>query len=115
MNSPHVPDNEAGGFLLPSLITAADGLRFIGTHRPLPTPRSSSLKPGSRPETALISFLDGELLNVSRKYTKKYAPGGYCDIRSVVDDLQKLVDLIWISATRMFLRYAYIGSDTYKP
>lgn len=89
------PDNGAGSSLL---ATEPD---FISTLRPLPTPRSSPLRPGSRHEAALIRFLDGELLNVSRKYTKKYTPGGYYDIRSVISDLQKLVDLIWISATRM--------------
>lgn len=100
MSSPRIPNNEAGGFLLPSL-AAVDEPGFVGTHRPLPTPRSSPLRPGSRHETALIRFLDGELLNVSRKYTKKYTPGGYYDIQSVASDLQNLVDLIWVSATRM--------------
>ena len=83
--------------MLPSLTTAVDE---PGTRRPLPTPRSSPLKPGSRHETALIRFLDGGLLNVSRKYAKKYTSDGYYHIQSVVSDLQKLVDLIWISASR---------------
>ena len=103
--------NESGGFLLPSRPSPphesqstswSRGHGLIRNARPLPTPRPSPLRPGSKHETALIRFLDQGLLDVSRKYTKKYTPGGYNDIYSIIKDLEKLIDLIWISATRKF-------------
>ncbi|RPA97534.1 hypothetical protein L873DRAFT_1809582 [Choiromyces venosus 120613-1] len=89
-----------GGFLLPSLPspTPSDA-SSVFSYRPLPHPRPSPLKPGSRPENSLIAFLDQELLQVSRKYAKKFNDGGYTDSAEIADDLEKLVDLLWVSAT----------------
>jgi len=95
-----------GGFLPPSIpsppVSIVSSLHIIGKQRPLPVPRPTPLKPGSKHETALVRFLDDGLLDISRKYTKKYTPGGYYDIQPMVQDLERLVDLIWISATREF-------------
>ncbi|KAF8427539.1 hypothetical protein EV426DRAFT_590529 [Tirmania nivea] len=93
----------SGGFLFPSIpsppVSMKLSLSIIGKQRPLPAPRPTPLKPGSKHETALVRFLDEGLLDISRKYTKKYTPGGYYDIQPMVQDLERLVDLIWISAT----------------
>ncbi|KAF8457304.1 hypothetical protein BGX38DRAFT_1266052 [Terfezia claveryi] len=108
INTPNTPEimeagSRSGGFLLPSIpsppVSIGSSLRIIGKQRPLPAPRPTPLKPGSKHETALVRFLDDGLLDISRKYTKKYTPGGYYDIQHIVQDLEKLVDLIWISAT----------------
>ena len=106
-----------GGYLLPSLppseYSTVLSSSFLGRPRPLPSPRATPLKPGSKHETSLIRFLDEGLLDVSRKYTKKYTPGGYDDIKTIVKDLQKLVDLIWISSTRWYpsLIYMFVGVE----
>ena len=107
-NTPEIIEAEpsSGGFLPQSIpapsVSMGSSLHIIGKQRPLPAPRPTPLKPGSRHETALVRFLDDGLLDISRKYTKKYTPGGYYDIQPVVQDLERLVDLIWISATREF-------------
>lgn len=99
---------EVGGFFLPSLPSPPNGQsalsrkRVIGNPRPLPMPRTSPLRPGSKHETALIRFLDEGLLDITRKYTKKYTSGGYYNIGPLVKDLERLVDLIWLSATRPY-------------
>lgn len=68
----------------------------------LPSPRSSGpLKPGSRSESNLIIYLDDQLLQVSRKYAKKYHEGGYTTIKAIVEDLEQLVDILWVSSTRL--------------
>ncbi|KAG0638571.1 hypothetical protein HOY80DRAFT_1047252 [Tuber brumale] len=88
------------GFLPPSLPSPAPSdASSVFSYRPLPHPRPSPLKPGSRPENSLIAFLDHELLQVSRKYAKKFNDGGYTDAAEIADDLEKLVDLLWVSST----------------
>ncbi|KAL0635876.1 hypothetical protein Q9L58_005119 [Maublancomyces gigas] len=58
----------------------------------LPPPRSSGpLKPGSRPESNLITYLDDQLLQVSRRYAKKYHEGGYATVEAVAEDLERLM------------------------
>ncbi|KAF8444257.1 hypothetical protein BDZ91DRAFT_853803 [Kalaharituber pfeilii] len=93
---------ETGGFLLPQPSLAKSpgpGSTIVKHPRPLPNPRSVPLKPGRKPEASLIRYLDDALQNISRKYTKKYTPGGYSNIQSIVKDLDVLVDLIWVSST----------------
>jgi len=108
IDTPNTPETmeaspSSGGSLIPSLPVSMGSCRgIIGKQRPLPAPRPTPLKPGSKHETALVRFLDDGLLDISRKYTKKYTPGGYYDIQPMIQDLEKLVDLIWISATREF-------------
>ena len=90
-----------GASLPPSLPSPAPSdASSVFSYRPLPHPRPSPLKPGSRPENSLIAFLDHKLLQVSRKYAKKFNDGGYTDAVQIADDLEKLVDLLWVSSTR---------------
>lgn len=90
-----------GAYLPPSLPSPAPSdASSAFSYRPLPHPRPSALKPGSRPENSLIAFLDHELLQVSRKYAKKFNDGGYTNAAEIADDLEKLVDLLWVSSTR---------------
>ncbi|KAG0138053.1 hypothetical protein HOY82DRAFT_546243 [Tuber indicum] len=89
-----------GAFLSPSLPSPAPSdASSVFSYRPLPHPRPSPLKPGSRPENSLIAFLDHELLQVSRKYAKMFNDGGYTDAAEIANDLEKLVDLLWVSST----------------
>lgn len=68
----------------------------------LPPPRSSGpLKPGSPSESNLIIYLDDQLLQISRKYAKKCHEGGYTTIEAIVEDLERLVDILWVSSTRL--------------
>lgn len=86
----------------------------------LPHPRAHPLKSGSAKESGLISFVDQGILNVARRYAKRFSarledgpvePGvdadaaaglGYEEFGEVARDLEELVDVVWVSGTRTF-------------
>ncbi|KAF3309754.1 hypothetical protein TWF173_010563 [Orbilia oligospora] len=88
----------------------------------LPTQRSTPLKSGSKRESALRNYLDDALLQISRKFTKKFPTDeekseaasansrittvggealilGYSDVEPLIEDLEKLIGLVWVSGT----------------
>jgi len=74
----------------------------------LPTPRSHPLIPGSPKETALINYLDDRILHITRRYAKSFAAdgsergndAGYMNFHQVILDIEPVLDVVWISATR---------------
>ncbi|KAJ6264397.1 hypothetical protein Dda_0543 [Drechslerella dactyloides] len=86
----------------------------------LPTPRNTPLKPGSKRESAFINYVDAALLDISRKFTKKFpsdeetaagaAAGdivGYRDVEPLIVDLERMIGLVWVSGTAS-LQIAYL-------
>jgi hypothetical protein len=77
----------------------------------LPHPRDHPLKAGGSKESALIRVIDQSLLKIQRRYAKREQElremetdpdaMGYRDFSQAAEDIEKLVDLIWISGTRM--------------
>jgi hypothetical protein len=79
----------------------------------LPQSRSNPLKPGSSKESSFILYVDQKLLEISRRYEKRFNVGlegepaltadglGYQNFDQVVRDLENVVDVVWISGTRM--------------
>ncbi|KAI9777537.1 MAG: hypothetical protein M1839_008831 [Geoglossum umbratile] len=111
-----------GGFLPPALPLSPVSVTTSSTlNSTLPYPRSHPLKPGSAKETAFIQYVDKGMLGVTRRYAKKFSEGfgggdersyaisapiptgetpqGYDSIEGVCMDLEKLVDVIWVSGT----------------
>ena len=75
----------------------------------LPTPRHYPLKPGSQKEIAFINYVDSKILHISRRYAKKFSSDGdetdeeargYDDFENVVEDLEHVLNAIWVSGTR---------------
>ncbi|RMZ76019.1 hypothetical protein DV738_g5143, partial [Chaetothyriales sp. CBS 135597] len=73
----------------------------------LPPARRSPLRPGSQKEISLLFYLDNQTRRIQRRYGKKFpefeeadddAPG-YTSIDQVVEDIDPLLDLAWISGT----------------
>jgi Subunit 11 of the general transcription factor TFIIH len=65
-------------------------------------------------ETALVNYIDKQLLRVSRRHAKKFSRAigqqeqteddrGYESFREVVKDLEAIIDVVWVSGTRMRL------------
>jgi len=72
----------------------------------LPHPRSQPLRPGSAKEDAARRYVEGKLLHISRRYTKKFQPpelnegvSGYENMAQVCGDLGEVVDVLWLSGT----------------
>lgn len=64
----------------------------------LPEPRARPLRPGSAKEEATRRFLDDRMLNVQRRYAKKFhedggQADGYTSIGQVCNDLSQIVDV----------------------
>ncbi|CZT41567.1 uncharacterized protein RSE6_01319 [Rhynchosporium secalis] len=101
------PSQEAGGFLLQSLPSPApSNFSTSSTASNLPHPRSNPLKPGSAKEDAARRYVEARLLNVSRRYAKKFQPmeegdeiKGYVSMSEVAKDLGDIVDVVWLSGT----------------
>lgn len=98
---------EHSGFSSPPFIASSNA----ATH--LPRSRSTPLKSGSSKESNLILYVDQKLLEVSRRYEKRFNAGlegehgltiddlGYGSFDQVAKDLEYLVDIVWVSGTRM--------------
>jgi hypothetical protein len=70
------------------------------------------LRAGSAKEDAARRYVEGRLLHVSRRYTKKFQPledsrvedvKGYESMAQVAKDLEEIIDVVWLSGTRMFI------------
>lgn len=77
----------------------------------LPRPRDHPLKAGGSKESALIRVIDQSLLMIQRRYAKREEEPreaetdpdvGYTKFSQPAYDIEKLVNLIWISGTRMY-------------
>ena len=95
---------EPGGFLPPSLPSPApSNTSSRSTRSNLPHPRSHPLRAGSAKEDAARRYVEGRLLHVSRRYTKKFQPveesrvedvKGYESMGQVAKDLGEIVDVV---------------------
>ncbi|KAE9375530.1 hypothetical protein N431DRAFT_543041 [Stipitochalara longipes BDJ] len=100
---------EPGGFLPPSLPSPAPSNASTSSTRPnLPHPRSHPLRAGSAKEDAARRYVEGRLLHISRRYTKKFQPieesrledvKGYESMGQVAKDFGEIVDVVWLSGT----------------
>lgn len=113
------PEGAPGGFLQPTLPSPAPSStwsRSTATPSILPRQRTRPLKPGSMKETTLINHIDKSILKINRRHAKKFssrlgtpdaseteAERGYESFKEVVKDIEGLVDVVWVSGTRMSL------------
>lgn len=102
-----------GGFLPPSLPSPSpSNTSTSSTAGDLPHPRSHPLRAGSAKEDAARRYVEGRLLHISRKFTKKFQPPeenqkddvkGYESFSEVCADLGDVVDVVWLSGTRTYI------------
>lgn len=97
-----------GGFIppggLPSPAPSSSSTRSVSG---LPHPRAKSLRPGSSKEDMVRRYVEERLLEISRRYVKKFGnpePGdtvvGYKTFGEVCRDLDGVVNVLWLSGTR---------------
>lgn len=102
-----------GGFLQPILPSppASPVSSPSAGNTILPQPRSTPLKPGSAKESSFIDYVDRKLLGISRRYEKRFNAGfeddetsegrGYESYGELARDLEGVIDVVWMSGTRM--------------
>lgn len=114
-----------GGFLQSTLPSPpASTVTSASTATPaLPRPRANPLKPGSSKESSFIDYVDNKLLGISRRYEKRYNADfedeatlgiegrGYESFEELAMDLEAVIDVVWVSGTRMKPQVLY--SRTY--
>ena len=116
----------AGEFMQPSLPSPAPS-SSTATPSILPKQRSHPLRPGSTKETTVINHVDRVILTINRRHAKKFSSAyedpsqpasqterGYESFQEVAKDIEGLVDVLWVSGTRMFrccLSISPTGSD----
>lgn len=78
----------------------------------MPRPRSTPLKPGSAKESSVIDYVDRKLLEISRRYEKRFNADfedeatsgiqgrGYESYGELARDLERVIDVVWVSGTR---------------
>ncbi|KAF4626868.1 hypothetical protein G7Y89_g11287 [Cudoniella acicularis] len=107
--------NEPGGFFRPSLPSPApSNASTSSTSSNLPHPRAHPLRAGSAKEDAARRYVEGRLMHISRRYTKKFQPHqegeevhGYVSMSDVSRDLGEVVDVLWLSGTRTSSKSIY--------
>lgn len=77
----------------------------------MPRPRSTPLKPGSAKESSVIDYVDRKLLEISRRYEKRFNADfedeatsgiqgrGYESYGELARDLERVIDVVWVSGT----------------
>lgn len=104
-----VMSDSAGGFI--PIASPTPSSTSTATPSALPKQRSHPLRPGSVKESTLINHVDQTLLSINRRHAKKFSSRyeetsepeserGYESFREVVDDVEPVVDLVWVSGTR---------------
>jgi hypothetical protein len=89
---------------------------------PLPQPRRRPLPPGGTKETSLISYLDHGLNQIQKRVdnraTHRKTPAlvgqeaGYRAFWEVAKDLDGLLDVVWVSGSRMSTSTALLFKNT---
>jgi len=105
----------SGGFLQARLSPQASSHASTSAFTvALPHPRDHPLKAGGNKESTLIRVVDQNILKIQRRYAKRGEEVrktetdpetdpdamGYRGFQEAAQDIEKLVDLIWISGTR---------------
>ncbi|KAF6226253.1 hypothetical protein HO133_009119 [Letharia lupina] len=102
-----------GGFLRPTLPSppASSFNSPPAGYTILPQPRSTPLKPGSAKESSFIDYVDRKLLEISRRYEKRFNADfedeamsgiqgrGYESYGELARDLEGVIDVVWVSGT----------------
>jgi hypothetical protein len=100
----------AGGFIRNDLLTPPASSAASTVAAPLPQPRRNPLKHGGAKEASLISYLDQNIVATKRRWAKRAFRDedagdvkGYHKFKEAAKDIDGLVDLVWVSGTRMQL------------
>lgn len=98
-----------GGFF--PLSPAPSNISTSSTTSNLPHPRAHPLRPGSAKESTARRYVEGRMMNITRRYAKKFLDSqegeaeeakGYFSMSEVAKDMGEVVDVLWLSGTRKY-------------
>lgn len=100
---------QPGGFMPPTgLLSPTPSTASSRAAAALPHPRRVALNPGSSKEDMVRRYVEDKLLNVSRRYVKKFGEPdpadevvGFTNFTEVAKELDGIVNVLWLSGTRM--------------
>ena len=107
--------------MLPSTLPSPPPSASSHTASSLPEPRLTALIPGSSKESALVNFVDGRLREVSARFERRFQNEpdislplstnfpGYKTFSEIANDLDRIVDVIWVSATRKWAKLTLLA------
>lgn len=104
----HRDAGQRGASFLPSPTASSVTSASTASESLLPQMRSHPLVPGSQKEVAFIEHVDARILQITRRYAKKFskekgsndeAPG-YDNFAQCVVDLETVFNVVWVSGTR---------------
>lgn len=102
-------DQHSGGFIATTGLLSPAPSVASNTISVLPQPRQTSLKSGGAKETTLLNLLEGRLREISARFERRFHRGdsstaisasGYGNATDIANDLDRIVDIIWVSGTR---------------
>ena len=103
-----------GGFLPPTPQSPAAST--TSSISGLPHPRGHPLRPGSVKEDKVRNYVEERILYISRRFVKKFGIQeasdeviGYKSMAELCKDLEELINILWLSGTRMF--YSLSGGN----
>lgn len=107
---------EAGGFFKSDILSPPASVQSSNATSALPHPRAQPLKTGGSKESAFIRYADHGILQIKRRFAKRdsRAPAtgdakGYESFREAGKDMERLIDVVWVSGTR---KLSYRNSET---
>ncbi|KAF8539421.1 hypothetical protein BDD12DRAFT_882376 [Trichophaea hybrida] len=77
--------------------TSSTSISIASYSHPLPSPSKKPLNPSA--SSSLIRYLDTALLSTSSLHLQRFSENGYRSISGLCVDLEKLVDVLWISSS----------------
>ncbi|PHH69570.1 hypothetical protein CDD82_7666 [Ophiocordyceps australis] len=105
------PNSQSGGFFPPSVLpspvpSTASAASSTTVTSALPHPRGKALLPNTKKEDMVRRFAEERLLDISRRYVKKFAPPdpqdavvGFRTFTQVCREFDGLVNILWRSGT----------------
>ena len=107
----------AGGFMPPSLSLPSPAPTTSTITSDLPHPRARPLRAGSAKEDQVRNFITDRINHITRRFVKKTGKAtgsvdvdtdtdaeveGYKAMSELCKDLEDVINIVWLSGTRMF-------------
>jgi hypothetical protein len=113
----------AGGFMPPSASLPSPAPTTSTVTSDLPHPRARPLRAGSAKEDQVRNFITDRINHITRRFVKKTGKAtasvdvdaeveGYKAMSELCKDLEEVINIVWLSGTRMYFIPSHIPWTT---